>query len=152
MYLRLPSRPIMEYCTRLRFAPYQLHYEGLQQQLVAAGLAGASHDMWKSVDDFGWLRVQKSPNWSEMAEEERVTKLEDEVLDACPELKFSIVKLAATAAGGGTVTTTTTTMTATGASGGTSGTGITATASAPSPVPAPVVTAPPANNDDDDEL
>ena len=64
-YLRCMSRPIIEHCDALRFAPYGLSFEGLQQQLVEAALERPTRaDMWRCVDDFGWLRVQKSPHWS----------------------------------------------------------------------------------------
>jgi hypothetical protein len=100
-YLRVMSRPIIEHCTGLRFAPYGVAYPQLEAQLAAAGLAGSrpaaggqagppaaggggavaaaapaaagTNDLWRAVDDFGWHRVQKSPNWDVLPSEQRLT-------------------------------------------------------------------------------
>jgi len=71
-YLHVLSRPIFEHCSELRFAPYGLTYEGLEDQLQTAGLnVPRAVDMWKDVDDFRWLRQQQSPNWCILDEAER---------------------------------------------------------------------------------
>ncbi|KAF8250154.1 hypothetical protein K440DRAFT_659612 [Wilcoxina mikolae CBS 423.85] len=48
VYLHCTSRPIIEDCEGIRFHPY--------------GAEGGN--MWQEVDDFKWLRSEKSPHWS----------------------------------------------------------------------------------------
>ncbi len=38
-------------------------------------MGDAGIGMWKQVNDFKWHRVQQSPHWSVLPEEERLTKL-----------------------------------------------------------------------------
>ncbi|WOK93154.1 tubulin-folding cofactor C [Canna indica] len=68
-YLRLRSRPIIEDCNGVRFAPYRLSYEGLEEELRDCGL-GEETGNWAHVDDFKWLRAVQSPNWNVIPEEE----------------------------------------------------------------------------------
>ena len=73
-FIRARSRPIIEHCTAVRFAPYPLAPDAaLAADLAAAELdyRMTSADLWRSVDDFGWLRAQKSPNWGVMTRVER---------------------------------------------------------------------------------
>lgn len=80
------SRPIIEHCESLAFAPYALTHDktaasssdgGIARQrelLVAAGLlqsisASSAADLaavrnWQHVDDFGWIKATRSPNWT----------------------------------------------------------------------------------------
>jgi len=72
-YLHVLSRPIIEHCSNLKFAPYALSYASLETQLRDAGLeADRAADMWKDVDDFRWLKHQQSPNWSMLPQDQRV--------------------------------------------------------------------------------
>ena len=67
------SRPIIEKCENLAFSPYGVEYDGFAAQLIDAALdKPARPDMWKCVDDFGWHRVQKSPNWSVLPKSNRI--------------------------------------------------------------------------------
>jgi hypothetical protein len=70
-YLRVRSRPIVEDCNGVRFAPYCLSYRGIEDDLRGAGL-DAETGNWANVDDFQWLRAVQSPNWSILPENERV--------------------------------------------------------------------------------
>jgi hypothetical protein len=70
-YLRVRSRPIVEDCNGVRFAPYCLSYRGIEDDLRGAGL-DAETGNWANVDDFRWLRAVQSPNWSILPENERV--------------------------------------------------------------------------------
>ncbi|KAL0911969.1 hypothetical protein M5K25_017909 [Dendrobium thyrsiflorum] len=70
-YLRVRSRPIIEDCSGLRFAPYRLLYEGIDKDLSDSGLAEETRN-WANVDDFLWLRAVQSPNWCLIPEEEFV--------------------------------------------------------------------------------
>ncbi|KAJ8770852.1 hypothetical protein K2173_021767 [Erythroxylum novogranatense] len=79
-YGRVRSRPIIEDCGGLRFAPYCLKYDGIEDDLKEAGQDEESGN-WSNVDDFKWLRATQSPNWSVLDEGERVGSIEIEVLD-----------------------------------------------------------------------
>ncbi|KAH7294682.1 hypothetical protein KP509_27G013300 [Ceratopteris richardii] len=71
MYLRVRSRPIVEYTERVRFAPYAFTYSGIENDLSFANLHEET-GLWEHVDDFRWLRAIPSPNWSVLPEEERI--------------------------------------------------------------------------------
>lgn len=71
-YLRVRSRPIIEDSNGVRFAPYCLDYQGIEEDLKTAGLEEETKN-WANVDDFRWLRAVQSPNWSVLPEEERVS-------------------------------------------------------------------------------
>jgi hypothetical protein len=81
VYLLTTSRPIIEDCSRIRFAPLPERYltgedEGVENQ-------------WRNVDDFKWLRAEPSPNWSVLPEEKRVAeKVWTEVVPGGP--KFGV--------------------------------------------------------------
>lgn len=70
-YLRVRSRPIIEDCSGVRFAPYCLSYYGIEKDLANANL-GDETGNWVNVDDFRWLRAVQSPNWSVLQENERI--------------------------------------------------------------------------------
>ncbi|KAH6637729.1 tubulin binding cofactor C-domain-containing protein [Boeremia exigua] len=69
VYLACGSRPVVEGCGGVRFAP-----------LVGTGLEHEGENMWDQVDDFGWLKAEKSPNWGVLGEGERELppKIEEE--------------------------------------------------------------------------
>ncbi|KAJ3673747.1 hypothetical protein LUZ60_005739 [Juncus effusus] len=68
-YLRVRSRPIIEDSNGVRFAPYKLNYEGIDEELRESGL-GEETGNWANVDDFKWLRNVQSPNWGLISEDE----------------------------------------------------------------------------------
>ncbi|OUZ99349.1 CARP motif [Macleaya cordata] len=70
-YLRVRSRPIIEDCNNVRFAPYLLSYEGIEKDLGDCSLDEETGN-WANVDDFRWLRAVQSPNWCILPEEECV--------------------------------------------------------------------------------
>lgn len=73
-HVRMRSTPIIEDCSGLRFAPCALVYPGIEEELEAADMSEvACADLWSKVQDFKWLKVQQSPNWSIMPESERET-------------------------------------------------------------------------------
>ncbi|KAL5556315.1 hypothetical protein UlMin_038551 [Ulmus minor] len=74
-YLRVRSRPIIEDCNGVRFAPYCLSYEGVDGDLKNANLLEETGN-WSNVDDFRWLRAVQSPNWSILPESERIGLIE----------------------------------------------------------------------------
>ncbi|KAJ0049544.1 hypothetical protein Pint_16710 [Pistacia integerrima] len=67
----LRSRPIIEDFNGVRFGPYSLKYEGIDEDLEAPALSKETGN-WGNVDDFKWLRVFRSPNWLVLPEEERL--------------------------------------------------------------------------------
>jgi hypothetical protein len=65
------SRPIIEDCSGVRFAPHALKYVGIEEDLKDTGLEEDTGN-WANVDDFKWLRAVQSPNWCLVPEEERL--------------------------------------------------------------------------------
>lgn len=70
-YLRARSRPIIEDCSGVRFAPYCLCYDGIEEDLKKSNLNEETGN-WANVDDFRWLRAVQSPNWSVLPESDRI--------------------------------------------------------------------------------
>jgi hypothetical protein len=70
-YLRVRSRPIIEDCSGVRFAPHALKYDGIDEDLKESGLEEETGN-WANVDDFKWLRAVQSPNWCLVPEDERL--------------------------------------------------------------------------------
>lgn len=64
VYLQCGSRPIIEDCKKMRFAP-------LPKVYANDGDSEATNQ-WDQVDDFKWLRSDASPNWSVLPEAERL--------------------------------------------------------------------------------
>ncbi|KAL3157653.1 hypothetical protein ABBQ32_012098 [Trebouxia sp. C0010 RCD-2024] len=62
VHLRARSNPIIEHSDTLQFAPYSPDFPGCTDQLKAAGL-DQDNELWKAVQDFGWLKQTQSPNW-----------------------------------------------------------------------------------------
>lgn len=73
VYLLCPSRPIIEDCSGIRFAPFttELISSEIKNGQDKEAVEGR-RNMWDQVDDFKWLRAEHSPNWSVMRENERV--------------------------------------------------------------------------------
>lgn len=74
VYLQCGSRPIIEDCRQMRFAPLPQAYanddgEGGDKD---TGGSARSSNQWDQVDDFKWLRSDASPNWSVLPEAERL--------------------------------------------------------------------------------
>lgn len=64
VYLMCSSRPIIEDCEDIEFAPIPRHYMPI--------LDAEPINMWDQVDDFKWLKAEHSPNWSIVPEDERL--------------------------------------------------------------------------------
>lgn len=79
-YLRVRSRPIIEDSNGVRFAPYCLRYDGIDEDLEKANL-GEELGNWANVDDFKWLRAVQSPNWSVLEECDRIGTVSISSLD-----------------------------------------------------------------------
>ncbi|KAI1430879.1 tubulin-specific chaperone C [Xylaria sp. CBS 124048] len=65
VYLHCTSHPIIEDCSRVAFAPLPPFYGNESTKTET--------NQWKDVDDFKWLKDIASPNWSILAEEDRVS-------------------------------------------------------------------------------
>jgi hypothetical protein len=64
VYLHSASRPIIEDCEWVRFAP--------MPGMMASSQTLQSVNHWNQIDDFKWLKVEASPNFSLLAESERI--------------------------------------------------------------------------------
>ncbi|KAK3115275.1 hypothetical protein LTR53_005546 [Teratosphaeriaceae sp. CCFEE 6253] len=79
VYLLTTSRPIIEDCSTVRFAPLPDQYKGDDDRGVP--------NQWSEVDDFKWLRSEPSPNWTAMEESQRVSEtVWKDVVPGGPEL------------------------------------------------------------------
>ena len=61
-YVHTTSKLIIEDCARLVFHEIQYQYDGLEKDIETAGLKGVN--LWKEVQDFKWIKVEQSPNFS----------------------------------------------------------------------------------------
>eukprot|EP01104_Vermistella_antarctica_P001245 TRINITY_DN11306_c0_g1_i1.p1 TRINITY_DN11306_c0_g1~~TRINITY_DN11306_c0_g1_i1.p1 ORF type:complete len:448 (+),score=83.24 TRINITY_DN11306_c0_g1_i1:194-1537(+) len=75
-YLRMKSRPIIEECSSLRFAPLMLQYPSYERQLEDSNLCdkldSTLGQLWSAVDDFRWMKQGTSPNWTILPTDSRV--------------------------------------------------------------------------------
>lgn len=61
LQVRVNSHPIIEDCSGMGFAPYDVAYAELAQHIQSADLGSAA--CWSNVVDFRWHRSTQSPNW-----------------------------------------------------------------------------------------
>ncbi|OJD35594.1 tubulin-specific chaperone c [Diplodia corticola] len=66
VYLRCDSRPIIEDCAGIRFAPLPETYTHED--------SSAQPNLWDQVDDFKWLKAEHSPNWSVLPPDTRISE------------------------------------------------------------------------------
>lgn len=72
IYLHVTSKGIIEDCTEIRTAPYNLYYEDLEKHFSMSALDKNSNN-WDNLDDFNWLAPDvPSPNWSILEESQRI--------------------------------------------------------------------------------
>jgi len=64
VYLHCASRPIVEECEGVRFAPLP--------GVFATDVQDGSLNHWDQIDDFDWLQAEQSPHWSILPEAKRV--------------------------------------------------------------------------------
>lgn len=64
VYLHCASKPVIEGCTRTKFAP-------LPGPFVVNNVQ--SQNLWNQVEDFMWLRPEPSPNWRVLTDEETIS-------------------------------------------------------------------------------
>ncbi|EME39787.1 hypothetical protein DOTSEDRAFT_74627 [Dothistroma septosporum NZE10] len=66
VYLLATSRPIIEDCSAIRFAPMPHTYTTEEDKDI--------DNKWSNVDDFKWLRNEQSPHWSPLDPSKRVAE------------------------------------------------------------------------------
>ncbi|KAF2252645.1 TBCC-domain-containing protein [Trematosphaeria pertusa] len=66
VYLHCSSRPIIEDCEQIRFAPLPETYSTPEISTTA--------NQWDQIDDFKWLKSEPSPHYSILSEEDRVSE------------------------------------------------------------------------------
>jgi hypothetical protein len=71
-YLNVQSRPTIEHCNGIRFAPYAFEYESRSSDFSNSGF-NDKDNQWQDVQDFNWLKPN-SPNWSVIGEADRVAQ------------------------------------------------------------------------------
>jgi len=64
IYLHCASRPIIEDCENIRFAPIPACHTSPSEEPI--------QNHWDEVDDFKWLKAEHRPNWSILPENERL--------------------------------------------------------------------------------
>lgn len=77
IYFHVTSKGIVEDCTEIRTAPYNLQYDDVEKHFVLSSLSRISNN-WDNLDDFDWLAPDvPSPNWSILDVSQRVNNWND---------------------------------------------------------------------------
>lgn len=77
IYLHVTSKGIIEDCSAIRTAPYNLLYEDLEKHFNVS-LLNRNKNNWEHLDDFDWLAPDiPSPNWSMIDPKLRVNNWHD---------------------------------------------------------------------------
>ncbi|XP_028156917.1 tubulin-specific chaperone C isoform X1 [Ostrinia furnacalis] len=77
VYLHVTSKGIVEDCSEIRTAPYNLYYEDLEKHFNMSSLDKKVNN-WDCLDDFNWLAPDvPSPNWSVLDVKHRVTNWDE---------------------------------------------------------------------------
>lgn len=77
IYLHVTSKGIVEDCSAIRTAPYNLVYEDLEKHFNMS-LLDKNTNNWECLDDFNWLAPDvPSPNWSVLDPKLRVNSWKD---------------------------------------------------------------------------
>ncbi|CAG4985670.1 unnamed protein product [Parnassius apollo] len=72
IYLHVTSKGIVEDCSEIRTAPYNLNYDDLEKHFNMSSL-DRNNNNWDCLDDFNWLAPDvPSPNWSILDAKDRV--------------------------------------------------------------------------------
>lgn len=73
IYLHVTSKGIVEDCSEIRTAPYNLYYDDLEKHFNMSSLDKKVNN-WDNLDDFNWLAPDiPSPNWSVLDVKQRVS-------------------------------------------------------------------------------
>ncbi|CAK1540726.1 unnamed protein product [Leptosia nina] len=72
IYLHVTSKGIIEDCSQIRTAPYNLEYDDMEKHFNMSSLDRNSNN-WDNLDDFNWLAPDvPSPNWSILESAHRI--------------------------------------------------------------------------------
>lgn len=84
VYLHCSSRPIIEDCEQIRFAPLPETYVSTTSQMTSESILNhvvqstpeisTTANQWDQIDDFKWLKSEPSPHYSILSEEDRVSE------------------------------------------------------------------------------
>lgn len=66
LYVKVQSHPIIEDCEEMFFAPYNVQYPTVEEELKICNLTHAN--CWNNVVDFRWHKTTPSPNWKVLEE------------------------------------------------------------------------------------
>jgi len=70
VYLHCNSHPIIEDCSSIRFTKYELPVNNIEELFKIADI-DIEKNQYDLVEDFKWLKQQKSPNWDIMKENDK---------------------------------------------------------------------------------
>ncbi|ORX82378.1 TBCC-domain-containing protein [Anaeromyces robustus] len=70
VYLHCSSHPIIEDCSNIRFTNYELPINNIEELFNTSDI-DINNNQYNLVEDFKWLKQQKSPNWDVMEKSER---------------------------------------------------------------------------------
>lgn len=77
IYLHVTSKGIVEDCTDIFVAPYNLKYDQIEEHFKMSGL-DKNLNHWDNLDDFNWLNVKHhSPNWMVLDKNSRIENWDD---------------------------------------------------------------------------
>ncbi|XP_060803636.1 tubulin-specific chaperone C isoform X1 [Amyelois transitella] len=73
VYLHVTSKGIVEDCTGIKTAPYNLYYDDLEKHFKMSSF-DTNVNNWDRLDDFNWLAPDiPSPNWSTLDVSQRIS-------------------------------------------------------------------------------
>jgi len=70
VYLHCGSHPIIEDCVGIRFSKYELPVNNMDELFKIADI-DINNNQFNLVEDFKWLKQQKSPNWDIMEDNDK---------------------------------------------------------------------------------
>ncbi|CAH0406822.1 unnamed protein product [Chilo suppressalis] len=77
IYLHVTSKGIVEDCSEIRTAPYNLYYDDLDKHFNMSSL-DRNVNNWDRLDDFNWLAPDiPSPNWSVLETAKRISNWDE---------------------------------------------------------------------------
>lgn len=85
-YVAVRSKPIIEQCSQVRFAPYSFNFPSKGEhwevrdfldKLTTQNMKfkDEHQNLWSQVEDFDWLKSTQSPNWTIIPEVQRESVL-----------------------------------------------------------------------------
>jgi len=72
-YVAVRSKPIIEQCHQVRFAPYSFNFPSKDEHWQNMNFKDDHQNLWSQAEDFDWLKSTQSPNWTTIPEDQRVS-------------------------------------------------------------------------------